>query len=80
MRYLAGGNAAWGTAGHPFSTEAKMADEPIDQWRKPYERAGNTKAMMQEYLDWEVDLLPRIERDGSLQFERFRPRLPTAVR
>jgi hypothetical protein len=57
-----------------------MADEPVDQWRKPYERSGNTKAMMQEYLDWEVDLLPRIKRDGSLQFERFRPRLPTAVR
>jgi hypothetical protein len=36
--------------------------------------------MMQEYLDWEVDLLPRIARDGSLQFDRFRPRLPAAVR
>ena len=58
----------------------EMADEAVDQWRKPYERSGNTKAMMQEYLDWEVDLLPRIERDGSLQFERFRPRLPTAAR
>jgi rhodanese-related sulfurtransferase len=76
VRYLAGGNAAWRTAGHPFSTEARMADEAVDQWRKPYERSGNTKAMMQEYLDWEVDLLPRIKRDGSLQFERFRPRLP----
>ena len=80
VRYLAGGNAAWRAAGYPFSTEAKMADEPVDQWRKPYERSGNTKAMMQEYLDWEVDLLPRIKRDGSLQFERFRPRLPTAAR
>jgi 3-mercaptopyruvate sulfurtransferase SseA len=80
VRYLAGGNTAWRAAGHPISTEARMADEPVDQWRKPYERSGNTKAMMQEYLDWEVDLLPRIKRDGSLQFERFRPRLPTAVR
>jgi rhodanese-related sulfurtransferase len=80
VRYLSGGNAAWRAAGRPLSAEAKMADEPVDQWRKPYERSGNTKAMMQEYLDWEVDLLPRIERDGSLQFERFRPRLPTAAR
>jgi rhodanese-related sulfurtransferase len=80
VRYLSGGNAAWRSAGHPFSTEAKMADEPVDQWRKPYERSGNAKAMMQEYLDWEVDLLPRIKRDGSLQFELFRPRLPAAAR
>jgi rhodanese-related sulfurtransferase len=77
VRALSGGNAAWRAAGRPFSTEAKMADEAVDQWRKPYERSGNTKAMMQEYLDWEVDLLPRIKRDGSLQFDRFRPRLPT---
>jgi hypothetical protein len=53
-----------------------MADEPVDQWRKPYERSGDTKAAMQDYLRWEVDLLPRIKRDGSLRFERFRPRLP----
>jgi rhodanese-related sulfurtransferase len=80
VRYLAGGNAAWRAAGKPFAAEAKMADEAVDQWRKPYERSGNTKAMMQEYLDWEVDLLPRIKRDGSLQFDRFRPRRPAEAR
>jgi hypothetical protein len=56
-----------------------MADDRFDQWRKPYERSGDTKAAMQEYLRWEVDLLPRIKRDGSLRFERFRPRLPVAA-
>jgi hypothetical protein len=45
-----------------------MADEAVDQWRKPYERTGDTKAAMNEYLAWEIDLLPRIERDGSLKF------------
>ena len=39
-RYLRGGNAAWRAAGHPLSTEARMADEPLDYWPKPYERAG----------------------------------------
>jgi rhodanese-related sulfurtransferase len=68
VRCLAGGNAAWQTAGYAFSTQAKMADEAIDQWRKPYERSGDTKAAMREYLAWETDLLPRIERDGSLKF------------
>jgi hypothetical protein len=48
-----------------------MADEAIDQWRKPYERGGNSKAAMAEYLAWETDLLPRIARDGSLKFAPF---------
>ena len=80
VRFLRGGDAAWQAAGQPFSTDAKMADEPVDQWRKPYERSGDTKAAMQEYLTWEVDLLARIKRDGSLRFERFRPRLAAEVR
>jgi rhodanese-related sulfurtransferase len=78
VRFLEGGNAAWRKAGHAFSGEANMADEAVDQWRKPYERSGDTQAAMNEYLAWEIDLLPRIERDGSLQFARhqFKPRLP----
>jgi len=67
-RYLLGGNAAWRDAGLDFSTEPRMADEPLDYWPKPYERAGNTKDAMNEYLSWEVDLLPRIERDGTCWF------------
>jgi rhodanese-related sulfurtransferase len=68
VRALAGGNAAWQAAGYPLSKEAQMADEAVDQWRKPYERSGDQKAAMNEYLAWEIDLLPRIERDGSLKF------------
>ena len=68
MRFLNGGNAAWQAAGNAFSAEARMADEAVDQWRKPYERSGDTEAAMREYLAWETDLLPRIERDGSLKF------------
>jgi rhodanese-related sulfurtransferase len=65
---LAGGNAEWQAAGYPLSKDAQMADEAVDQWRKPYERSGDQKAAMNEYLAWEIDLLPRIERDGSLKF------------
>ena len=46
-----------------------MADEPLDYWPKPYERAGDTKDAMNEYLSWEVDLLPRIERDGTTRVQ-----------
>jgi hypothetical protein len=68
VRFLEGGNAAWQAAGNAFSAEARMADDIVDQWRKPYERGGDAKAAMAEYLAWETDLLPRIERDGSLKF------------
>jgi rhodanese-related sulfurtransferase len=67
-RYLRGGNAAWKAASLPLSTEAHMADEPLDYWPKPYERAGNAKDAMNEYLSWETDLLPRIARDGTARF------------
>ena len=67
-RYLRGGNAAWEAAGFTLSTEPRMADEPLDYWPKPYERTGDAKAAMNEYLSWEVDLLPRIERDGTTRF------------
>jgi rhodanese-related sulfurtransferase len=67
-RYLRGGNAAWQAEGLPLSTDTRMADEPMDYWPKPYERSGDTRAAMNEYLSWEVDLLPRIERDGTCRF------------
>jgi hypothetical protein len=67
-RYLRGGNAAWKAAGFTLSTEPRMADEPLDYWPKPYERADDAKGAMNEYLSWEVDLLPRIERDGTTRF------------
>ncbi len=66
--WLTGGNAAWAAAGFPFSTDVKMADEPLDAWLKPYERPGDPKAAMNEYLSWEIDLLARIERDGTTNF------------
>jgi len=75
VRALVGGNRAWQAAGYSLSAEAKMADEAVDQWRKPYERTGDTKAAMSEYLAWETDLLPRIERDGSLRFASFNAQL-----
>jgi rhodanese-related sulfurtransferase len=71
VRFLDGGNAAWQAAGYAFSAEANMADEAIDQWRKPYERTGDVEGAMREYLAWETDLLPRIQRDGSLHFSHY---------
>jgi rhodanese-related sulfurtransferase len=68
VHWLKGGTAAWAGLGFPLATDAKMADEPLDVWLKPYERAGDPKAAMNEYLSWEIDLLSRIERDGTTHF------------
>ena len=74
VRVLAGGNAAWIRAGYALvAGETNMADEPVDAWLKPYERPSKTTDAMAEYLAWEVDLLPRIERDGTCHFRRFPP-------
>ena len=69
VRALDGGNAAWRAAGHALTADdPRMADDAIDTWLKPYERSKDTTKAMQEYLSWEVDLLARIERDGSARF------------
>src|SRR5581483_7290807 len=68
VRWLKGGNAAWVAAGHALSRDPLMGDEPVDAWLKPYERAGDPKNAMNEYLAWEVDLLERIKQDGTCNF------------
>ncbi|MGH6726608.1 MAG: rhodanese-like domain-containing protein [Pseudolabrys sp.] len=73
VRWLRGGNAAWAAAGFPLATDAKLADEPLDVWLKPYERPGDPKAAMNEYLSWEMDLLDRIKRDGTTHFSALGP-------
>jgi rhodanese-related sulfurtransferase len=71
VRFLKGGNAAWRAAGLPLGTDARMADEPVDAWLKPYERPDGVKQAMADYLAWETDLLPRIARDGCANFSRL---------
>ena len=48
----------------------RMADEAVDVWLKPYERPSDTMNAMSEYLAWEIDLLARVELDGSARFAR----------
>ena len=73
VHFLTGGNAAWQAAGYPLTADdPRMADEPVDVWLKPYERPNDTAKAMADYLSWEVDLISRIERDGSCNFIPFR--------
>ena len=74
VRFLDGGNAAWRAAGRALTADnARMADDAIDAWLKPYERPDGARQAMADYLAWETDLLPRITRDGCATFFAFAP-------
>jgi rhodanese-related sulfurtransferase len=69
-RVLAGGTAAWAAAGRPLEEGLdRRASEPDDialsaRDRPPAERERH----MREYLDWEVDLVHQVARDGDFRF------------
>ena len=66
---LDGGTRAWTDAGFALLSSAQQfTSEPNDIWYKPYEQASSVREAMQGYLDWEVNLVKQIERDGDAQF------------
>ena len=66
---LAGGMKSWRAAGLPVETgHTRMADPPTDVWYRPYDFKDDVEAAMRQYLDWEVDLVPQVERDGDARF------------
>ncbi|MGI9606186.1 MAG: rhodanese-like domain-containing protein [Acidimicrobiales bacterium] len=69
IRALAGGNKAWRHAGHDMEPGlTKPTTSPDDVWYKPYERSDAVEEHMQAYLDWEVALVAKIERDITVTF------------
>ena len=66
---LSGGMKAWREAGFAVETgHVHMADPPTDVWYRPYDFKEDVEAAMRQYLDWEVDLVPQVERDGDARF------------
>ncbi|WP_422010466.1 rhodanese-like domain-containing protein [Reyranella sp.] len=66
---LTGGMKAWRGAGLDIETgHVRMADPPTDVWYRPYDFKEDVEAAMRQYLDWEVDLVPQVERDGDARF------------
>jgi len=66
---LSGGMKAWREAGFAGETgHVHMADPPTDVWYRPYDFKEDVEAAMRQYLDWEVDLVPQVERDGDARF------------
>jgi hypothetical protein len=70
---LEGGMKGWRDA--KLSVEighTRMADPPTDVWYRPYDFKENIEAAMRQYLDWEVDLVPQVARDGDARFTVFK--------
>ena len=66
---LTGGMKTWREAGFEVETgHVRMADPPTDVWYRPYDFKEDVEAAMRQYLDWEVDLVPQVERDGDARF------------
>jgi rhodanese-related sulfurtransferase len=66
---LDGGTPAWFAAGFPGESGlTRLASEPIDRYRRPYEGTDNPREAMQGYLDWEFGLVEQLARDGTHHF------------
>jgi len=69
---LEGGTAAWKTEGLPLEQgETRMLESPEDVYYKPYDGTSQIESAMQDYLQWELDLLCQIERDADCRFRKF---------
>ena len=67
---LAGGTAAWKTAGLPLEGGAtRMACEADDVYYRPYDRQSQIEQAMKDYLDWEVALVEQLRRENYLRFD-----------
>jgi rhodanese-related sulfurtransferase len=66
---LDGGSNAWRAAGLPLEQTERLASDPIDRYRRPYEGTDNSAAAMQAYLDWEFGLVEQLKRDGTHHFK-----------
>ena len=74
VRVLDGGTAAWTAAGRDLvpGEEDRIAANVNDVWLRPYDRGTGVEDAMQAYLDWEIDLVAQLARDGTARFGPFR--------
>jgi len=73
VQVLTGGTKAWRDAGFPLAEGFEhLASTNDDVWYKPYDHDDDDpEKHMRAYLEWEVDLVRQIERDGTTNFRRF---------
>lgn len=71
VQVVAGGLQAWQAQGLPVTSEAPhWLDDPLDVPTTPYDYQGDIRRQLQAYIDWELELVGKARRDGSLPFCR----------
>ncbi|MCR9222083.1 MAG: rhodanese-like domain-containing protein [Alphaproteobacteria bacterium] len=75
VRVLRGGFDAWRAEGRAVETGLRdpLSDPKRDVYERPYDLEDGVEEAMQAYLDWEIELIRQIERDGTLTFPEFAP-------
>ncbi|GJG96850.1 rhodanese-like domain-containing protein [Cupriavidus pauculus] len=71
VRYVTGGTQAWAAAGLPVDTGGeRVLTGDDDYWFSPYQHAdlAQRNAGFQAYLDWEVNLVEQLGREGDIGF------------
>jgi rhodanese-related sulfurtransferase len=69
VKVLAGGTAAWQSAGLPLETGmGPLASEPDDVALSARDRPADRERYMREYLAWEIELVNQIARDTDCRF------------
>jgi rhodanese-related sulfurtransferase len=69
VKVLAGGTAAWQSAGLPLETGmGPLASQPDDVALSARDRPSDRERYMREYLAWEIDLVNQIARDTDCRF------------
>jgi len=71
VRYVTGGTQAWVAAGLPVGTGGeRVLTGDDDYWFSPYQYAdvAQRNAGFQAYLDWEVNLVEQLGREGDIGF------------
>ncbi len=75
VAYLKGGNSSWVEAGLTQDKGMELAIGPVDDiYERPYDREKGIEEAMNLYLDWEIELIHQIERDGTLNLPEFAPK------
>jgi rhodanese-related sulfurtransferase len=70
LKVLAGGTNAWKTAALSIEIgDTRLLHEPDDIWRSPYEVDGERHAAFQDYIDWELELVRKVDRDPTFSFK-----------
>ena len=75
VKTLEGGTNAWVTAGFPLTTGFEcMAAQPNDVYWLPYDYdPEEAELRMREYLSWETNLIPQIEKEANAGFSVASP-------